>query len=68
MFVRLEVGARAGEIVEMKFMDARVLLDDGRATPAYPSEIATAPRDRPVEAMRSAQPAVATGKKAKGKR
>jgi hypothetical protein len=31
MFVRLLQGSRAGEIVEMKFMDAQPLLNDGRA-------------------------------------
>jgi hypothetical protein len=31
MFVRLKHGPRAGEAVEMKFADAKVLLDDGRA-------------------------------------
>jgi hypothetical protein len=31
MFVKLLQGPRAGEIVEMKFMDAQPLLSDGRA-------------------------------------
>jgi hypothetical protein len=31
MFVRLRQGPRSGEIVEMKFMDAQPLLNDGRA-------------------------------------
>jgi len=31
MFVRLLVGPRKGEIVDMKFADAKPLLDDGRA-------------------------------------
>ena len=35
MFVRLLTGARSGEIAEMKFADAKPLLDDGRAVRAY---------------------------------
>lgn len=35
MFVRLKSGARAGEVHEMKFADAKPLLDDGRAEQVY---------------------------------
>ena len=35
MFVRFKTGAHAGEIAEMKFLDAKALLDDGRAEQAY---------------------------------
>ena len=37
MFVRLKVGAYAGEIREMKFADGRVLVDSGRADQVDPS-------------------------------
>jgi hypothetical protein len=35
MFVRLRTGNRAGEVHEMKFADAKPLLDDGRAEQVY---------------------------------
>jgi len=35
MFVRLKTGNRAGEVHEMKFADAKPLLDDGRAEQVY---------------------------------
>jgi hypothetical protein len=31
MFVKLTTGVRAGQVHEMKFADARILLDSGRA-------------------------------------
>jgi hypothetical protein len=40
MFVRYLTGRRKGEVEEMKFLDARALLDDGRAERAYREEIA----------------------------
>ena len=38
MFVKLKTGRNGGEIVEMKFEDAKALLLDGRADPAYSDE------------------------------
>jgi hypothetical protein len=42
MFVKLLSGPRAGEAVEMKYADARALLNDGRAVLAYPPDPAPA--------------------------
>lgn len=35
MFVKLKTGRRAGEVVEMKFADARALIQAEQAEPAY---------------------------------
>jgi hypothetical protein len=35
MFIKLKTGRDAGQIVEMKFEDAKAMLLDGRADPAY---------------------------------
>lgn len=35
MFVRFLTGRRKGEVAEMKFVDAKALVDDGRAERAY---------------------------------
>ena len=67
MFVRLLQGPRAGEIVEMKFMDAQPLLADGRARRLEDA-------DPPVEAGSQAfdekksdrQPVAKPAKKKKG--
>jgi hypothetical protein len=71
MFVKLKNGPRAGEIVEMKFTDARELLLDGRADPAYPDEIAVASADKSLAAQKKppadAPPAVKNDKKNKKK-
>lgn len=46
MFVKFLTGTRAGEIHEMKFVDAQALLADGRAEMAYqePKPAPPAPR------------------------
>lgn len=38
MFVKLLSGPNAGEMVEMKYADAKPLLDDGRAVYGYPPD------------------------------
>ena len=63
MFVTLKAGPRAGQVVEMKFIDAQALLADGRAE-KYPPDPAG---HAPIEA--SAKPAEApTAVKRKGKK
>lgn len=47
MFVKLKIGQRAGEIVEMKYMDAKELIDAGSAELAYPPD----PDPDPVETV-----------------
>jgi hypothetical protein len=53
MFVKLKTGARAGEVVEMKFADAQPLLEDGRAERVNYEQIAATVM---VEAPPSKQP------------
>jgi hypothetical protein len=59
LFVRLKTGRDAGQIVEMKFEDAKAMLLDGRADPAYSdaSEV-TAPiaEDIPAPQKHAANP------------
>lgn len=38
MFVKLLSGPRAGQEVEMKYQDAKALLNDGRAVLAFPPD------------------------------
>jgi hypothetical protein len=48
MFVKLLSGRNAGQSVEMKYADAKPLLDDGRAVHAFPPD---APLAAPVPAV-----------------
>jgi hypothetical protein len=43
MFVKLKTGPRMGEIVEMKYVDAIPLIDDGRAQLAFAPDPSPAP-------------------------
>jgi hypothetical protein len=38
MFIKLLTGPRAGEVFEMKYADAKALIDDGRAVLAFPPD------------------------------
>jgi len=42
MFVRFLTGRRQGEVAELRFLDAQVLIDDGRAERAYQEPAAKA--------------------------
>jgi hypothetical protein len=60
-FIRFKQGRRAGEEVEMKFADAKPLLEDGRAELVYPADPAAAPAKAPAvpSTAPGAQPATA---------
>lgn len=45
MFVKLLSGRRAGDVVDMKYLDAKALLDDGRAEFAFPPDPPAEPAD-----------------------
>jgi hypothetical protein len=63
MFVKMLVGPRAGEVVEMKYADALPLFSDSRAEPAYPGDPAPTAAAKPDEAQHDSAPKKKTKKK-----
>ena len=50
MYVKFLSGPREGEIVEMKFLDAKAVINDGRAELAYRPDAAVAEPAKPDSA------------------